>query len=271
MATHTINASTLKTGAMIFVRGNVVYSRITKHVAGEELKKEAERIAKMGQIPPRKPFTRIQIQNAQIVPANPQGVLSNEERFVAELFYSSQKYTGMCMNTTNYSKILPYVSQVREGHPEIVDQIRPEGELAPGLDVVLVYQVYEAQNYGRKTIGLQGIICQEPVRYWSADQTEAAMKERGITYNRLQDDNRMPEQEDAASSQPIPPVAAPVGNAYTNDPSRQAPMQTQQNPIPGMNAPENAQAPAPQAPTQGGFNPFNPNGPIGGGGIRYDN
>lgn len=289
MSVHQIQDSQLTVGASVLVRGNVTFSRITRRLEGEELKNDQARRRTRGQIPIDKPYVTISICNATIVPKVP-NTLTPDEQYVAERFYTSQKPEKPGMNFTidSKSQYLPYISQVKEGNPREVDQVKPLGEPATGLDVVLVLRIFQSSNYGgmgRKGVTLDGIIAQEPIRYYTSNNAALLLKERGITYNALPPEELESMTQQAANNTEVDnsatpagtQVAPPTGNPFsTNDPNV--------NPFAGMNPPENpGMNPRGNTGTgfmnavpAGGSNPYANNQAVQGGnpaqhgGIQYD-
>lgn len=186
----TIQNAQLTEGTQILIRGNVVYSRITSHIEGEELEKDKIR-RKNNQPPQRpidKPYTTITITNARIEPMT-QGQFTVEEQYLHERIYDSKKNPDMKNNYTSISKspFLPNIAIVRNGDPNNADQIVPQGELDRGLDVTLVLRVF-ASN-GNKGLSLDAVLVNEPIRYYTASRGYIGeIAKRGIIINPLTPD-----------------------------------------------------------------------------------
>ena len=86
---YQISTNSLTVGAKIFVEGITTYSRLAKHIEGDELQKDMARKQQMGMNPITRPYTTISIRDAKIRPQNPAN-LSVEEMYVQERFYMKQ-------------------------------------------------------------------------------------------------------------------------------------------------------------------------------------
>ena len=208
---RTISDSQLTVNNYILVRGNIEFSRLLKKIEGDELIKDQRRKMQMGMNPIDKPYTTIQLTNARIVPLKP-GQKSIEETFVEERFYKKTNDptdTAYHYSIINKSPFPNLFYQAVDGKTTEGNQIYPEAELANGLDVILVLRVFQAANFGRKSITLHSVIIQEPVRYYVAANTKA-LEDAGIILHNTE----------APTAQPQAPVAAPApGEAFaTNAP-----------------------------------------------------
>ena len=222
---RTIRNNQLTPDTFVLVRGNIEYSRLTRPIDGEELEKDKRRRAQMGGIPIDKPYTTVTLTNARIVPLKP-GQKSIEETYVEERFYRKGSDPADAPLHYAINNKSPYPNQFYQADPgEITkgDQIYPERELANGLDVVLILRVFAASGFAQKGIGLHSVVLQEPLRYYTNDQTRA-LEAAGIQLRRQPNPNGEapaiaaapvePEapisQENAFATNPVTPVAAPV-------------------------------------------------------------
>ena len=169
----TISNNQLRPESTIWVKGNLTYSRVTKQISGDELKKDIDRKKQNGRIPIEKPYTTASICNAQVLYQNPQAP-TIEEKYIEERLFTSAKHPGYNFQGVNKGNRLPYIGNL-SGNQFI--QIAPEGELDNGLDVTLIIRVFKGNPQNGVT--LDGIILNEPVRYYSSNGLGLA--ERGIT------------------------------------------------------------------------------------------
>lgn len=229
MSIKTINTNQLTPGKLILVRGFLDYCHITKPIAGEELRKANERNKAHGWNTKDKPYTKATIRNASVVmtdPSNP----TLEEQFAVEHLYKSVQTPEkqFCYNAENSGNNLPWVGVLRTGTTNVVDQIKPEGELAAGLDVTLVLRVYKPKNQINNGVSLDGVIVNEPVRYYENNTLNVGLNELGITFNALPNEDIgipaqettpvAPEQPYTAYSPATPVAPAPQPSAVPNEP-----------------------------------------------------
>ena len=173
---RTVHNSQLKPGSIIFVRGHVGFSRISRQTTDEERIKDNQR--RTHQI--EKNYTTITIYNAQVMARNPQAP-TPEEIYALESCYtsSSQDYPGNNFTGMNKSAFLPKVGVLAQGsnpdnHPSY-DEITLEGELQKGTDVTLLLRVFAGQG-GNNGVSLDTILInQSDFQYYgnNAHVTEA--------------------------------------------------------------------------------------------------
>lgn len=218
-----INIQELTPGKTIFVSGKVKYSHITKHVAGKELQKANERrIASNGR-PVEKAYTTITITEAQILPEQ-QGTLTKEEEFIQQKLYISKENAAAGKQIYDYAPIskspfLPRVTQCDANNPNVCTEIKPEGELANGLQVIVVMRIYSTDSRGYNTNGvaMDGILLQEPVKYYSQDNFAQALANRGITMTPLPDGTVANNGAITAETNPTSDIPAPTGTPYSTN------------------------------------------------------
>ena len=225
MSNHTIQPTMLKENETVFVRGNVVFSRITRHITGEELQKDQQRRQRLGLNPILKPYITITVNNARVIPATP-GKMTAEEQYVQERFYKRGQDPSDIYSIQSKSPYLPWIGQANSANPQQIDQIKPVGEPANGLDVTLVLRTFQAGVYANKGWNLDGLIANEPIRYYSSADTASRMAAAGLTFNPLPagsipaTDLEIPAApiENAPSVPADEPtqVTPPVGNPYAN-------------------------------------------------------
>ena len=181
MSNRTVQNSQLTPNTAFYVRGELGFARITSQIAGEELRKSDERRSARGWIPVGKPYTTATVNKAQVLMKNPQAP-TNEETYAQESLYTSQNGNGSYSYTcNNKGKFLPWVGQ--RNADGSVDQIVPEGELASGLKVTLCMRIFAVRGRMNKGVTLDGIIVEEPIRYYNNNQAGAMLADSGIAFH----------------------------------------------------------------------------------------
>lgn len=268
MATHTISNNQLRPDQTIWVRGQLTYSRVKNQIAGAELEADIQRKRQNGRIPIEKPYTTASICNAQILYLNPQQP-TLEEKFIEERLYTSEKNPGYNYSAVNKGNKLPFIGRIENNQ---CIQIVPEGELDNGLDVTLLIRVFKGKPQNGTT--LDGIIVNEPIRYYSSSSIKQGLAERGLTMVKAPnyDDSAAAHVNDNPVVPPSPetaqaPLMTPINQTPVNaDPYSAAP----QAPVNSYN-PAAAPAVQPVAQPQAGmYQPSNiPQGQPQQGGVRY--
>jgi len=176
----TINSNALTPGATYLVRGQVGFSRITRQTTDAE--REAENKRRM--YPQTVNYSNISIYNATVLAKDPQNP-TIEEKYAAECLYrsSSQNYPGNNFTAMNKTKNLPAVAELQgaNNYQEIV----PEHELAPGLDVTLVMRVFKTTGQRNNGVSLDRILVNEPIRYFQNRDVNKDLAAYGITYQAM--------------------------------------------------------------------------------------
>ena len=277
MSNRTITTNQLTPGRIFLVRGKVGFSRLTSRIEGEELQQDIQRRRSKGWLPIEKPYTTITINQAEVI-VKDRNNIQPEEQYAIESLYtsSSQRGQGGYSYTANNkgTRALPYIAVTRAGAQGVVDQIQPEGELANGLDVTLVMRVFKGKpNMG---VSLDGVIVNEPIRYFDNTRAGDGLDGFGITFNPLApgtlptaaetDNSHSAEQPAYAGHEDLPFVSEGAGAAA----NAAAPV----TPAPAGVMPQ-ATATAPVTPVAPAGNAINaPINPMGtapqNGGIRYD-
>lgn len=183
----TVPAERLREGQQIFVRGKISFSRLAKLVDGPALAKSIEQAKKRGSLyPTTVPHTTINLIDAQVLAADGT-TYTPEEEFVASQIYSvksgenqgKQGY-GIDNKSTYLPTILEPVTPTAED-PSTHRQLVLERDLATGVDVTLVLQVFKPKDYEKRGIGLQQVILNEAPRYFASGGVDsAALQARGI-------------------------------------------------------------------------------------------
>lgn len=187
MAQKTISAEQLTEGRTVHIRGELGFSRITSLIEGEELQRS---IARQKQGRRRyitdKPHVAVRLSHAQVVV--PEGrEPTTEETYVAERCFTADQYPESGTNYSIESKgnglNLPIIALQSETEPGKYEQDTSGRELAPGLDVTLVLEVYKAGDQLNRGLSIQQVIVNEPVRYFSAGGVDTEeLKARGIEF-----------------------------------------------------------------------------------------
>lgn len=277
MSNRTITTNQLTPGRIFLVRGKVGFSRLTSRIEGEELQQDIQRRRSKGWLPIEKPYTTITINQAEVI-VKDRNNIQPEEQYAIESLYtsSSQRGQGGYSYTANNkgTRALPYIAVTRAGAQGVVDQIQPEGELANGLDVTLVMRVFKGKpNMG---VSLDGVIVNEPIRYFDNTRAGDGLDGFGITFNPLApgtlptaaetDNSHSAEQPAYAGHEDLPFVSEGAG-AAANTAAVSAPAPAGVMPQATATAPVTPVAPAGNAMNA----PINPMGTAPqNGGIRYD-
>lgn len=179
----TISAESLQPNVTVIVRGRTTFSRIASLIQGKELEK---RIANSKSLyPTREPHTSISVSEPQIVSLGGAAGLTREEQHVQEHFYTSKSGANQgksMFGIDNKSPYLPTVLAPDEENPGSHTQVVLERDLDTGLDVTLVLKTFAPKSgYQKKGIGLQQVILNEPLRYYSQGIDESALSAIGVT------------------------------------------------------------------------------------------
>lgn len=277
MSNRTITTNQLTPGRIFLVRGKVGFSRLTSRIEGEELQQDIQRRRSKGWLPIEKPYTTITINQAEVIVKDSNNI-QPEEQYAIESLYtsSSQRGQGGYSYTANNkgTRALPYIAVTRASAPGVVDQIQPEGELANGLDVTLVMRVFKGKpNIG---VSLDGVIVNEPIRYFDNTRAGAGLDGFGITFNPLapgtlptaaETDNSHSAEQSAYAGHEDRPFVSEGAGAAANAAAPVTPAPAGVMPQATATAPVNTVAPAGNAMNA----PINPMGTAPqNGGIRYD-
>ena len=181
MSNRTVQNSQLTPNTAFYITGELGYARITSQIAGDELRKSDERRVAHGWIPIGKPYTTATVNNAKVLMNDPNNP-SLAETYAQESLYTSQNSNGgYSYSCNNKGKFLPWVG-VRNPDGS-VEQIVPEGELASGLKVTLCMRIFAVRGRANKGVTLDGIIVNEPIRYYSNNQAGTMLANYGITFH----------------------------------------------------------------------------------------
>lgn len=234
MANRTISTQSLTPGEIFCVRGKLTYGRLAKQVDGEELEKDKQRRAARGMRPIERPYTSATITDAY-VPLKDKNNPTLEERYAQESLYTSHANGshGFNFSAVNRGNRLPWIGVRDPQDPMKIEQLMLPNELASGLDVTLVMRVFQGKP--NKGVTLDGVILNEPPRYFASADPTASLSALGITF--IPAETAAPAPETA----PMAHEAFPFANQQAQPEPAAAPAQTvtQTNPWENAQEPEN--------------------------------
>lgn len=234
MANRTISTQSLTPGELFCVRGKLTYGRLAKQVDGEELEKDKQRRAARGMRPIERPYTSATITDAY-VPLKDKNNPTLEERYAQESLYTSHANGshGFNFSAVNRGNRLPWIGVRDPQDPMKIEQIVLPNELASGLDVTLVMRVFQGKP--NKGVTLDGVILNEPPRYFASADPTASLSALGITF--IPAETTAP----AAETAPMAHETFPFANQQAQPQPEPAPAQTfaQTNPWENAQEPEN--------------------------------
>lgn len=236
MANRTVALNSLAPGTSFMIQGTLTFSRITSRIEGEELKRRIDTATRNGWIPVDKPHTTASISNARVVYANVDANGNPISKTPAEIYaeeslYQSRKdpSQGLCYTGNNKGNQLPTVG-VLSADRHSVDGIIPEHELANGLNVTLVMRVFKPKTQRNNGVSLEGIIVNEPIRYFDNNAISQSLEAYGLAWNPAPvapSDTTNTTASESTAATPTPsaptasaapfgqPVSAPQGNPYS--------------------------------------------------------
>lgn len=255
---HSIQADQLREGQVITIRGKLAFARLTRRIEGQELVEANNRRRANRMYPATSPYTTVTIIEPEVIFADANAP-TPEEQYVAERRYYSKKNPETGLNWTVDSKgnNLPIIAVPAEDGSSTFVQDTSGRELAQGVDVTLVLEVYKAKDQENRGLGLTHVVVNETPRYYSSGGVDqSVLAARGITFSGT------PQAAPAAGAQTTGD-SAPLESEYETDqesdlpfPTPQAAGQIQQA-VPAQQAQptpvqpvQQAAAPAPQPPAQ---------------------
>lgn len=178
------------------IRGKVQYSHITKKIEGKELADANERKIKNGGIAETTPYYALTLTDAYILNPDPAKYPQEVLQFFDEKLFS--KTVNGAMTRVYYGKdksqnpiALAYGAEAGTelAGQRIADKDAPlQNELAVGLDVTIgakIYKITKGVAAGRAGLGIDYVIVNEPVRYYSGKSgIESALASQGVTYKK---------------------------------------------------------------------------------------
>lgn len=182
-----VPAERLREGQQILVRGKTSFSRIASVIDGPALERRVAQELKRGSLYPTKvPHTTISIIDAQVLPLDPTAP-TQEETFVFEKTFelkTGENAGRRGFNVDNKSTTLPTVLEMDPDVAGSYRQLVLERDLASGLDVTLVLEVYKPKGYEKRGLALRQVVLHEPVRYYASSGVDtSALAARGIVVN----------------------------------------------------------------------------------------
>lgn len=164
---HSVQADQLTEGVFVLVRGKLSFARLTRIIDGDELVKSDQRRVQNGMRAIGKQHTTATVTEAEVLVKDPQNP-TLEDRYVAERRYSSKARpeTGANYSIQSKGTILPNIG-IPDEQGQVV-QDKSGKELASGLDVTLVLRVYKAKGQDNRGLGLDQVIVNEPVKYYTS-------------------------------------------------------------------------------------------------------
>lgn len=257
MSENKIKADQLTPGTTAVVRGEVSFSRITSPYSGQELQQRVADQQQRGiKYPVKTEHTSISLVNAEVVFADPQNP-TVEEMYIHQKMYTAKSGKNQGKTTFTHDDksnslppVMEHILDEQGNKTGQIQQIQPEGELANGLQVILVLNFFASGDNENRGTGLVYILSDEPIRYYSSPTADApAMAAMGITIaggitpTAHSQAPAAPQQDQGYAGLPGPGGQPQVPQAP------QAPMQQPQQP---QYQPQNQfqQPQAPQAPAQ---------------------
>lgn len=214
-----IDKNKLVNDEIMYISGKVEFSRLLKPYEGAELEKlDRDRVAN-GKYPVGKPYTTITIKNVTIDYKNPQNP-SILEQYVQERCYQSKKDPSCWCYGINNKSGTPVFGHY-DAATKQVNEIVLEGELAKDSQVSLMLKSFTGKS--GKGVGLECVIIMDPViQYFNMNggNINAALSERGITWNAMNPDEKRQKQQAVESAttavpaqpQPQQPAQAPMAS-----------------------------------------------------------
>lgn len=227
---RTVTTDQLTPKTTFYISGEVNFARINSLIQGKELEEKNKQRQMNNRPPIDKPYVTLTLINPVAHMADPNHP-TLAEIYANESFYPerdmNKKETGrMRYEVVSKGTILPAVYQRLDGNKATLIE-EPEGELATGLNVTLVMNVYKGNPHNG--IGLQAVIVNEPIRYYQGS-IERAFKDLGLVLE--QPDSATDDSASQISVTPTP--QSPETNPIPQMPFSQdtTPQQTYTNPAP---------------------------------------
>lgn len=192
MAQHQINASQIRPGANIIIRGQIEYARVRSLMGPEDIDRlNNARTKSRYKLDRNKPLTRLSLYNTEVVPQSPDGKLTIEEYYVYERMFQTQDKPelGNRWNIDNKGYRLPALLKVIDGQArQIMDDEVPPSSMSiptePAKDqiVTVILNVYPSDG-GNNGIGIQAIIFNDEPQWFSGGSSvnTGALAALGIT------------------------------------------------------------------------------------------
>lgn len=228
--TYEFDQKQLTEGVTVTLKAQVGWSQVARHTTPEELARYNNN--RTHQV--LRPLTYMQLNHVQVLPMT-EGQPTLEERFVAERFFTTKNPKpgtpdqGLRYEVRNKSRNLPTLFQITEDNS--AKQFEPEGELAPGTNVIVTIRSYRVQ--GNAGFNLESVIVMDPgpiqYRGVGAIVDNPALTALGISFS----GPITPRNSDVITDAPAPGAPDAAG----------APTQGYNQPAAGMGGPFGAPAP----------------------------
>ena len=177
---RTITTNQLQPKTVIQVQGKVNYCRMLRKIEGDELAKVNEQRNAKGLTAIDKPYTTITISEPNVMCVLGTQEERNLATWVQESCYQNKSTNTMCLSHDNKGREPMFLKRSSVTATDL-QQFGPTGELATGLDVTLVFEVYAAKPFNG--VGLQAIIVNEPeVKYYGGNSANNALAALGLTF-----------------------------------------------------------------------------------------
>lgn len=215
-----------------FIKGTLTYSRLTRRIDGDELINDQKRRVAIGQQPRQKAYTTATVKNAIVIPTGPNGTKTPVDIYGEESFYQSATNDTPNFTGENSSpNQLPWIGVSFDGG-KTVDQIKPEGELDVGNEVILVMRVYKNKKINKTGRSLDGVIVLGEPKYYSGPTN---LSQYGITFNPLKDDSVTADNDPSEVTTPAAPqVPAQQAPQQANPFQQSTPFSNPGSPFGGM-------------------------------------
>lgn len=256
-----LNTNDLEPNSIFMIRGKVSFSRITRFMTPEEFNAENQRRVQGGRITLQTPIAHITLSQCCVICNDPNNKTTNEMFAEQKLYarptapetgynYTAQQ-TGQFTNLPDGRQVavgtLPSV-WIQDGTGNF-QQIKPEGELANGLDVIVVMRVYKSRSKPNNGVSFDRILVMEPIRYYSGNPNLFAdLAKYGLTFNADPSIDTRVTAESYGVAAPAAPVPAPGQTAAAMPAAPAAPVAPSYAPVAPVAPPSNPFSTQPAAP-----------------------
>lgn len=174
-----ISTNEIAPGSIAYVRGKVAYSRIATMYTQEEVEERAMRDREIGLTnPPTKPYTEITLKDVKIEIIGEQNPVFNDYIQNQKFYVTKNEPNVPHYGIRNKGNRVPNVFQ-KTGE-NTLQKITLEDELAKDMDVTLMLNCYSSKRGFNNGIGLQCVILNEPVRYFSGSESASELEKAGF-------------------------------------------------------------------------------------------
>ena len=205
-----INTNNLTPGDVVRVKGRLIYSRLIRKISGEELQRRNQQIKT--KYPITVPYNTATVCDAQILCKDPNHPTLLEQ-WAQEHFFKSKTVnaSGYSFTAINKGEANPWIGQWEENGK--VNQVYPENELAAGLEVILILNVFKtSQNNG---VGLSGVIVKEPIKLYVPNDPTAILGQFGYQFIAHPAPQTVSNNIDVSAASPQVQAAMPVPTNQT--------------------------------------------------------